>query len=110
MFAIGSTLISGSRFSIKETMTSVELFLSKIDTMGIKWIAASSGDMRSASLQIEKAMLPFTCWLLSVVSCNFNLGSSVYTIKEVVQFAARSDSLFTDSDLTSGSLSPKRVT
>ena len=28
----------------------------------------------------------------------------------VVQFTARSDSLLTDSDLTSGSLSPKRVT
>jgi len=32
----GSTLISGSRFSIRDTMTSVLLFLSKMETIGIK--------------------------------------------------------------------------
>ena len=102
--------MSGSKFSIRLTMTSVLLFLSRIDTMGIKCVPASSEETFSASLQTDCAMLPFTCWLDSVVSCSFSLGNKVYTMRLVVQFTASSDSLLTDSDLTSGSLSPKRVT
>ena len=91
-------------------MTSVELFFSKMDTNGIRFVDASSGDTYLASLQIANAILPFTCWLLSVVSCNFSLGSTFETIKFVEQFSASSESLLTASDLTSGSESPNSVT
>lgn len=107
---IGSTLMRGSRFSIKETMTSVLLFLSKIETMGIRCVPASSDEILSANLQMENAMLPLTCWLLSVASYSLSRGSIVQTTRLVVQLAARSDNLLTDSERTSGSLSPNRVT
>ena len=42
-------------------MTSVLLFLSRMDTMGIRWEAASTVETHSASLQMATAMLPFTC-------------------------------------------------
>ena len=45
--------MSGSKFSIRLTMTSVLLFLSRIDTMGIKCVPASSEETFSASLQTD---------------------------------------------------------
>lgn len=91
-------------------MTSLLLFLSRMEIIGIKCWPASSDERCSANLQIDYAMLPFTCWLLSVVSYNLRRGRTVATTRLVEQFLAKSLSLSTASDLTSGSLSPKRVT
>ena len=65
---------NGYKLSMRDTTTSVELFFNKIDTIGIKYYPASSGLSFSAILQTAWAMLPLTCWLLSVVNYSFNPG------------------------------------
>lgn len=102
--------IRSSIFSIRDTITSVELFFSKIDTIGIRRSAAYCGSSFPAKEETAWAIDPFTCWDDSVVNWSFNDGRAFYTTRLVVHFLARSGSFETASERTSGSASPIKVT
>ena len=110
MLAVPIILTRSDMFSISDTITSVLLFFSRIETIGIKCYAASSYVRLVAKAQTECAILPFTCWLDSVASYNFSDGNIFCTIKWDEQFLASKGSLAAASLLTSGSESPRRAT
>lgn len=101
---------TGPRLVTSDTTTSVELFFSKIEIIGIRCLSASACSSFLAISQTAIAMDPFTCWLLSVANCSFNWGRTLVTMRLELQWLHNSTNLLADSDLTSASLSPNRLT